>query len=65
MLQNLLGRACVFNPLRHVRALPQASTDIIHTNNPDKLYKSIELEVRGHDKEVLLSYTTFLKVNTK
>ncbi|PIO61627.1 hypothetical protein TELCIR_16844 [Teladorsagia circumcincta] len=29
---------------------------------PDKLFSSIELEYRGHDPEVLKSYTKFLEV---
>ncbi|CAB3401579.1 unnamed protein product [Caenorhabditis bovis] len=28
---------------------------------PDKLFSSIEIEYRGHDKQVLKSYTTFLE----
>uniref|UniRef100_A0AC34RR76 Small ribosomal subunit protein uS10m n=1 Tax=Panagrolaimus sp. JU765 TaxID=591449 RepID=A0AC34RR76_9BILA len=30
------------------------------TSEPDKLFKKIELEVRGHDKAVLQSYMSFL-----
>lgn len=29
---------------------------------PDKLYSSVEIEYRGHDKAVLKSYTSFLQV---
>ncbi|RCN24681.1 hypothetical protein ANCCAN_29618 [Ancylostoma caninum] len=31
---------------------------------PDKLFSSIELEYRGHDPEVLKSYTKFLEVSS-
>lgn len=33
------------------------------TTEPDKLFKRIELEVRGHDKAVLQSYMTFVHVS--
>ncbi|CAJ0579662.1 unnamed protein product, partial [Mesorhabditis spiculigera] len=38
-------------------------TGPVHTTTPmpDKLFKSIELELRGHDPAVIRSYLTFMK----
>ncbi|KAK6745494.1 hypothetical protein RB195_011924 [Necator americanus] len=53
---------------RTVRTVPSssasASNSMISTPEsvmPDKLFSSIELEYRGHDPEVLKSYTKFLE----
>jgi hypothetical protein len=43
-----------------------ATTSVLQQENPeelDRLFSKISLEVRGHDKAVLQSYTVFLKVS--
>ncbi|CAJ0937079.1 unnamed protein product, partial [Mesorhabditis belari] len=56
MLRNGLGNL-LQQSTRLLRGGPVQTT----TPLPDKLFKSIELEMRGHDPAVLRSYTTFLK----
>ncbi|CAD5215191.1 unnamed protein product [Bursaphelenchus xylophilus] len=57
MLKSLLGRSLFFNAKRGL----QKASDAEVTNISDKLFSKIQLEVRGHDKAVLLSYTNFIK----
>lgn len=57
-LQRCLNLA---SPLSQSR-LASTTTDATTTDEVDKLFSKIQIEVRGHEKAVLLSYTTFLKV---
>merc|ERR1719414_962180 len=41
------------------------STQPVSGNDPDDLYKSIEVELKGHDKAVLSSYQTFVEETSK
>ncbi|CAD5210091.1 unnamed protein product [Bursaphelenchus okinawaensis] len=56
MLRNLLGRSLNFTYRRGLQTADREVTDI-----PDKLFSKVQIEVRGHDKAVLLSYTNFIK----
>jgi small subunit ribosomal protein S10 len=65
-LTQRLGLSRFLNPIRPFAS--QASTSgsnsastTTQSTTPDKLFKKIDLEVRGHDKAVLLSYVTFVK----
>ncbi|KAE9416660.1 hypothetical protein Angca_009928, partial [Angiostrongylus cantonensis] len=46
------------------RSMPSAMTTPSEPPMPDKLYSSIELEYRGHDPEVLKSYTKFVEISS-
>lgn len=39
------------------------NSSVSETKKMDKLFKSVQIEVRGHDRAVIRSYTTFVKVN--
>ncbi|PIO62017.1 hypothetical protein TELCIR_16442 [Teladorsagia circumcincta] len=59
-------RSISVNGTRAVRtaAAPSVSKGLTMPSEaemPDKLFSSIELEYRGHDPEVLKSYTKFLE----
>ncbi|KAI6196784.1 Cysteine protease [Aphelenchoides besseyi] len=60
MLTRQLKSFTAFNPIRIPRMFV-GNTAVTTSNEDDKLFSKISLEVRGHDRAVLLSYTTFLK----
>lgn len=46
--------------LVNLSTLPAAeTTEVAAADEPDKLYKIVELELRGHDPAVLRSFTKF------
>ncbi|KJH42935.1 hypothetical protein DICVIV_11063 [Dictyocaulus viviparus] len=45
------------------RTMPSIMGSSFEAEMPDKLFSSIELEYRGHDPEVLKSYTKFLEIS--
>ena len=66
-LANTVPSGLLTSTIRNVRTLAPtvnpAEQQQVQAVLPDKLYSSIEIEYRGHDKAVLKSYTTFLQVN--
>uniref|UniRef100_A0A1I7U8X8 Small ribosomal subunit protein uS10m n=1 Tax=Caenorhabditis tropicalis TaxID=1561998 RepID=A0A1I7U8X8_9PELO len=64
-LANTLQKSLLNSTIRNVRTLAPtvnpAEQQKVQAVLPDKLYSSIEIEYRAHDKEVLKSYTTFLQ----
>ncbi|GFS74778.1 putative 28S ribosomal protein S10, mitochondrial [Nephila pilipes] len=64
MLKSVLGRLCTLNSNIILRP-PMYSSLVNSANlapqNLDKLYETIIVEVRGHDRAVLNSYEWFAK----
>ncbi|XP_059474252.1 small ribosomal subunit protein uS10m [Neocloeon triangulifer] len=56
--QLILGCRSLSN---HAAAALQVSNDSNPVGTPDKLFKKITIELKGHEKAVLKSYTTVLK----
>ncbi|KAL7069696.1 hypothetical protein ACQ4LE_010914 [Meloidogyne hapla] len=48
------------NNLKNFGIVRNLATESANNVNHDKLFKRIDLELRGHDPEVLSSYTTFV-----
>ncbi|CAD6187993.1 unnamed protein product [Caenorhabditis auriculariae] len=59
------ARASVFRcPVlqeRFLRSATSSQNPLVQVDLPDKLFSSIEVEYRGHDREVLKSYSIFLE----
>ncbi|CAP33931.1 Protein CBR-MRPS-10 [Caenorhabditis briggsae] len=64
-IANTIRSTLLRSKTRNVRTLAAtvnpAEQQQVQAVLPDKLYSSIEIEYRGHDKAVLKSYTTFLQ----
>uniref|UniRef100_A0A8R1DFY7 Small ribosomal subunit protein uS10m n=1 Tax=Caenorhabditis japonica TaxID=281687 RepID=A0A8R1DFY7_CAEJA len=64
-LANTLRSSLMSSASRSVRTLAPAVNPAdqqqVQATLPDKLFSSVELEYRAHDKAVLKSYTTFLQ----
>lgn len=53
----------LFNLPRAITCRFSSSITETNSNKEDELFKKIELELRGHDKQVLTSYSKFVMVN--
>uniref|UniRef100_A0A915EH38 Gamma-glutamylcyclotransferase family protein n=1 Tax=Ditylenchus dipsaci TaxID=166011 RepID=A0A915EH38_9BILA len=58
---NLLGKLLIRNSLALYSSTSSVATPVNKEPKQDKLFRSVEIEVRGHDKAVLKSYLEFLK----
>ncbi|CAH1402248.1 unnamed protein product [Nezara viridula] len=59
-LHELAARSNIFSAITRSCSSLVTSAKDISKDEPDKLYKMIELEMRGHDPAVLKSYSYFL-----